>query len=74
MSSNSISGDDWAKRKEFMMITPELCATLPQVWETIKPELPDILDGFYAHAGSVPTLAEMVGNQSTRLKAAQTTQ
>jgi hypothetical protein len=73
MSDHKFSGDDWAKRKEFMMITPELAAMLPEVWEAIKPALPEILDGFYAHAAAIPSLAKMVGDQVPRLKSAQTT-
>ncbi len=73
MSNETLAGEEWAQRKQFMLITAELAERLPEVWNTVLPSLPEILDGFYAHAGSVPTLAKMVGDQSSRLKAAQTT-
>ena len=68
MSNEIQSGDEWARRKKFMMITPEVSKLLPEVWKAIEPALPEILDGFYAHAGSVPALAKMVGSQASRLE------
>ncbi len=44
---------------------------LPEAWKIIEPKLPEILDGFYALAGSVPELAKLVGDQTPRLKKAQ---
>lgn len=73
MTGQSFEGEEWAKRKQFMAITPAVSELLPQIWSVIKPALPEILEGFYAHAGSVPELAKMIGDQSARLKAAQTT-
>jgi methyl-accepting chemotaxis protein len=72
MSSEHLSAKDWSDRKKFMMITQETCALLPQIWEVVKPALPEILDGFYAHVTSVPELAKLVGTQAPRLKSAQT--
>jgi methyl-accepting chemotaxis protein len=73
MTISETSGShEWDQRKKFMMITAEMSALLPQIWEVIKPALPEILDGFYAHVGAVSGLAKMVGNQVPRLKSAQT--
>ena len=73
MTDNMQTGDEWARRKRFMLITPEVSALLPEIWNVILPSLPEILDGFYAHVSTVSALSEMVGDQASRLKAAQTT-
>ncbi len=44
---------------------------LPEAWKIIEPKLPAVLDGFYALAGTVPRLAELVGSQAPRLKRGQ---
>ena len=72
MTSETSGSHEWAERKKFMMITAETSALLPQIWDVIKPALPEILDGFYAHVGAVSGLAKMVGTQVPRLKSAQT--
>ena len=73
MTTSETSGShEWAERKKFMMISAEASALLPQIWNVIKPALPEILDGFYAHVGAVSGLAKMVGNDVPRLKNAQT--
>jgi methyl-accepting chemotaxis protein len=73
MTEKTQTGDEWARRKKFMMITAEVSQLLPELWKAILPSLPEILDGFYAHVSSVAALSEMVGEQSQRLKTAQTT-
>jgi methyl-accepting chemotaxis protein len=72
MNSENLSGEEWARRKQFMLITADVAAILPEVWQAILPSLPEILDDFYTHLTAVPTLATMVGEQVPRLKAAQT--
>jgi hypothetical protein len=44
---------------------------LRDFWKVLEPHLPEILDGFYAHLGSEPELAKLVGTQAPRLKQAQ---
>ncbi len=58
-------------RLRFMEIMPETGQLVSEFWKVVEPELPSILDAFYKHAGSVPSLAKMVGDQVPRLKAAQ---
>lgn len=41
------------------------------VWPAIKAELPQIMEGFYAHVKTVPHLAKLVGQQEQRLITAQ---
>jgi len=72
MSSLS-SNSDHKIRTDFMGISPETRALLTEFWDHLKNHLPEILDGFYAHAAAVPALAKMVGTQVPRLKKAQTT-
>src|SRR5690606_5541156 len=47
--------------------------SLRDFWKVLEPQLPDILDGFYAHLSAVPQLANLVGTQVPRLKQAQAT-
>jgi len=41
------------------------------LWPAVKAELPRILEGFYAHVTTIPHLAALVGDQQSRLVAAQ---
>ncbi len=59
-------------RVRFMGITPESTALLAAFWPHAEKALPAILDGFYAHVGTVPELARLVGGAADRLKGAQT--
>ncbi len=58
-------------RIQFMQIAAETGELLRDFWKIVEGELPDILDAFYKHAGAVPSLAKLVGDQVPRLKAAQ---
>jgi methyl-accepting chemotaxis protein len=58
-------------RLRFMRITDETGALLRDVWKIAEPKLPTILDGFYRHIMREPRLAQMIGNDMPRLKAAQ---
>ena len=37
------------ERLSFMQIDEKMCARLEDLWPHIEKELPEILDGFYAH-------------------------
>ena len=56
-----------------MQITPGTAKTLSEFWQHVRSALPDILDGFYRHAGTEPHLARMIGAQTGRLKSVQST-
>ena len=61
----------WQHRVAFMGITPQTRATLRAFWPHVEKGLPAILDSFYAHARSVPALAQLIGSRVDGLKAAQ---
>lgn len=61
----------YRSRTDFMGITPDSSHLLQEFWQIAQPHLPDILEGFYRHVGSIPALATMVGNEVPRLKKAQ---
>jgi len=63
--------DDRDVRIRFMRITPEISQNLREFWKVVEPALPTILDEFYRHITSVPSLAKMIGNEIPRLKRAQ---
>ena len=58
-------------RLRFSQVTEKTVRNLREFWVVVQPHLPSILDGFYAHVGSEPNLARIVGDQSSRLKQAQ---
>ncbi len=58
-------------RLRFLAIRAEERRLLPEFLKVLEPKLPEILEGFYAHAGGFPNLAKLVGDQSGRLKQAQ---
>lgn len=64
---------DNAARLNFMLIDQESRKLLAEFWKIVAPRLGDILDDFYGHAGAVPALAGLIGDQSPRLKNAQRT-
>jgi methyl-accepting chemotaxis protein len=55
----------------FLRIDADTRRRLEEFWRVAQPRLPEILDGFYRHVGSIPALAAMVGAQAGRLKPAQ---
>jgi len=70
----SVSGGnttDIGARLRFMRIDGATGELLREFWTIVRPELPSILDGFYSHVISEPELARLVGNQTSRLKSAQ---
>ena len=60
-------------RLRFLNIDPETQRVLPELWSILEPNLEGILDGFYQHVLTIPSLAEKVGSRDNipRLKAAQ---
>jgi methyl-accepting chemotaxis protein len=63
--------DDIDGRLRFISIRSEDRRLLPEFWKLVEPKLPEILDGFYAHAQSVPHLANLMGAKASRLKQSQ---
>jgi len=59
------------ERLDFMRIDRETSALLSAFWPEVSNELQHILDGFYSHVTSVPSLKKLVGEQLPRLKTAQ---
>ncbi|MSP03212.1 MAG: globin-coupled sensor protein, partial [Acetobacteraceae bacterium] len=58
-------------RLAFMRIDPETTKLLSEFWPHVGLALPDILDQFYRHVTSEPRLAQLIGNETARLKSAQ---
>lgn len=58
-------------RLSFLNIDATTRDHLPQAWEAISPHIDGILDRFYNHIMTIPTLAEKVGGNIPHLKAAQ---
>lgn len=61
-----------ASRLAFHGIDEETIQALKLAWKDIAGDLPRILEGFYAHVGTMPNLAAMIGSQQARLVGAQT--
>ncbi|MDX5365543.1 MAG: globin-coupled sensor protein [Alphaproteobacteria bacterium] len=70
MTTNK-AGADRETRMRFMEVSETTGEALRDFWKVLEPHLPAILDGFYAHLGSEPELAKLVGTQAPRLKQAQ---
>ena len=71
MSKNG-SDFDREERLRFAQVSGKDCETLRQFWTVVKPNLPAILDEFYNHLASVPSLTKILSGSSTsRLKDAQ---
>ncbi|WP_343058302.1 globin-coupled sensor protein [Microvirga mediterraneensis] len=60
-----------AERLEFLGIDDGICRELRGIWQDISPELPKILEGFYAHMHRQPQLSRLIGTQQSRLVSAQ---
>jgi methyl-accepting chemotaxis protein len=58
-------------RLRFAQVTDKTSRDLREFWTIVQPQLPSILDGFYAQATTEPSLARLVGGQIDRLKNAQ---
>lgn len=56
-----------------MQITPSTKQTLADFWPQVRSALPDILDGFYRHAGTEAAFARVLGSETGRLKTVQGT-
>lgn len=68
--TNNVAVDRDA-RLRFMEVDEKTGNALRAFWKVIEPHLPDVLDGFYNHLASEPSLAKLVGTQAPRLKQAQ---
>ncbi|MBB4196651.1 hypothetical protein CCR94_20320 [Rhodoblastus sphagnicola] len=66
------SVEDIDARLKYFVIRPEERRLLPEIWKAVQPRLPEIIDGFYAHASSVPHLDGMIAGKCPHLKRAQT--
>ncbi|MBV8537258.1 MAG: globin-coupled sensor protein [Alphaproteobacteria bacterium] len=62
---------DRETRLRFMRIDATTHQLLREFWKVVEPALPTILDGFYRHVTATPKLAQLIGEQSARLKGAQ---
>ncbi|MBL8701747.1 MAG: globin-coupled sensor protein [Alphaproteobacteria bacterium] len=62
---------DRDERLRFLGIDAQSGAALREAWVIVEPSLPAILDGFYRHVSGTPALARLVGDQTARLKQAQ---
>jgi methyl-accepting chemotaxis protein len=71
--NQATNGHDRETRMRFMRINQKTGEALREFWPTVEKALPRILEGFYRHVGSEPNLANLVGSQMDRLKAAQGT-
>ncbi|WP_305846560.1 globin-coupled sensor protein [Microvirga sp. VF16] len=60
-----------AERLEFIGIDDGTCRDLRTIWQEISPELPKILERFYAHMHRQPRLSKLIGTQQSRLVSAQ---
>jgi methyl-accepting chemotaxis protein len=65
------SSQDREIRMRFMRIDSRTGELLREFWKVVEPALPQVLDGFYQHVTAEPQLARLVGNDISRLKAAQ---
>ena len=65
------SSQDREIRMRFMRINSRTGELLREFWKVVEPALPQVLDGFYQHVTAEPQLARLVGNDISRLKAAQ---
>lgn len=59
------------ERLAFMRITPETSRLLGAFWPVVEPRLQHILDGFYEHVVTVPSLEKLLADKIPRLKKAQ---
>lgn len=66
-----MSDSNLKERLDFMRVSPQTSQLLNEFWPVVEPQLQGILDGFYNHVTSVPSLKRMLGEQITRLKKAQ---
>ena len=65
------SSQDREIRMRFMSIDSRTGELLREFWKVVEPALPQVLDDFYQHVTAEPQLARLVGNDISRLKAAQ---
>ena len=59
------------ERLKFFRLSDEDRALAQAAWVIIEPDMPDIIQAFYAHVKTVPHLATLIGENQPRLVAAQ---
>ncbi len=67
---NDISAEN-STQLNFMRVDANSRKALAEFWRVVEPRLGGILDDFYRHAGSIPALSRLIGDQHGRLKSAQ---
>lgn len=72
MTTATMSDDDAQNRLRFMGLDQSAAEILQSVWSVLEDELPQILNGFYDHVRHQPILRDLIGDQTERLKSAQT--
>ena len=65
------SDTDVADGLKFMEVNSDVCDQLADLWNIVEPRLPEVLDDFYAHLETIPSLTKMLGSQNSRLKSVQ---
>lgn len=60
-----------AERLRYARMDQQKLGLLQEFWGVVKPQLKDVLDKFYDHVQAEPALATIIGNQTDRLKSAQ---
>ena len=58
-------------RMRFMRIDASTSETLRRFWKIVEPQLPAILDAFYAHITTEPEIAKLLASDIPRLKRVQ---
>jgi len=73
VQANSVQSADAevADGLRFMEVDSQVCDELADLWQIVEPKLPEVLDAFYAHLGSISSLRDMLGGQNARLKTVQ---
>ncbi len=71
MSQPTSPDFDIPARLRYAGVTPDTSKRLRSFWRVVRSNLPGLLNAFYNHVGKEPRLAALVGDQSARLKQAQ---
>ncbi|MCV0423998.1 MAG: globin-coupled sensor protein [Roseibium sp.] len=59
------------ERLEFFRFSEDDRALARAVWSLIEPDMPEVIQAFYAHVKTVPRLSALIGDSQPRLVAAQ---
>jgi len=69
--ANAGDNADRDARLRFVEVSDDVRDTLRQFWSVLAPKLGGVLDGFYRHLATEPSLAKLIGSNTDRLKQAQ---